>query len=115
MLGDAVLFPADGGDLGDPRPRRPSDRTRHRAGNIRAHYSPWLPRPIGGLLLAANIINLGAMAAALQFLVGGPMGFYIVGFAVGSPLLGVFVSYERYVSILKWTSFVLLAYVAVPT
>jgi NRAMP (natural resistance-associated macrophage protein)-like metal ion transporter len=87
------------------------------AGNIRAHYSPWLLRAIVGLLLVANIINLGAdlgaMAAALQLLVGGPMGLYVVGFAVGSALLEVFVSYERYVAILKWTSFVLLAYVAV--
>jgi Mn2+/Fe2+ NRAMP family transporter len=87
------------------------------AGNIRAHYSPWLLGAIVGLLLVANIINLGAdlgtMAAALQLLVGAPMGLYVVGFAVGSALLEVFVSYERYVSILKWTSFVLLAYVAV--
>jgi len=87
------------------------------AGNIRAHYPPWLLRAIVGLLLGANIINLGAdlgaMAAALQLLVGGPTGLYVVGFAVGSALLEVFVSYERYVSILKWTSFVLLAYVAV--
>jgi len=87
------------------------------AGNIRAHYAPWLLRAIVGLLLGANIINLGAdlgaMAAALKLLVGGPMGLYVVGFAVGSALLEVFVSYERYVSILKWTSFVLLAYVAV--
>jgi len=69
------------------------------------------------LLLAANIINLGAdlgaMGAALQLLVGGPIGLYVVSFAVGSALLEVFVSYERYVAILKWTSFVLLAYVAV--
>src|SRR5437762_10664692 len=30
------------------------------AGNIRAHYSPWLLRAIVGLLLVANIINIGA-------------------------------------------------------
>src|SRR5437868_3775921 len=46
------------------------------AGNIRAHYSPWLLRGIVGLLLVANIINigadLGAMAAALKLLIGGP-------------------------------------------
>jgi NRAMP (natural resistance-associated macrophage protein)-like metal ion transporter len=87
------------------------------AGNIRAHYSPWLLRAIVGLLLAANIVNLGAdlgaMAAALKLLVGGPTGPYVVGFAVGCTCLEVFASYERYVSILKWTSFVLLAYVAV--
>jgi Mn2+/Fe2+ NRAMP family transporter len=87
------------------------------AGNIRAHYSPWLLRAIVGLLLAANIINLGAdlgaMAAALKLLVGGPDGLYVVGFALGCVLLEVFIRYERYVAILKWTSFVLLAYVAV--
>ena len=87
------------------------------AGNIRAHYSPWLLRAIVGLLLIANIINLGAdlgaMGAALQLLIGGPLGLYVVGFAVDSALLEVFVSYERYVAILKWTSFALLAYVAV--
>ena len=87
------------------------------AGNIRAHYSPWLLRSIVGLLLAANIINLGAdlgaMAAALKLLVGGPEALYVVAFAVGCVLLEVFIQYERYVSILKWTSFVLLAYVAV--
>jgi NRAMP (natural resistance-associated macrophage protein)-like metal ion transporter len=87
------------------------------AGNIRAHYSPWLLRAIVGLLLAANIINLGAdlgaMAAALKLLIGGPIGLYTVGFAIGCVLLQVFSRYERYVSILKWISFVLLSYVAV--
>src|SRR5450755_3964509 len=56
------------------------------AGNIRAHYSPWLLRSIVGLLLVANIINLGAdlgaMAAALKLLIGGPTGLYVVGFAI---------------------------------
>jgi NRAMP (natural resistance-associated macrophage protein)-like metal ion transporter len=87
------------------------------AGNIRAHYSPWLLRSIVGLLLVANIINLGAdlgaMAAALKLLIGGPTGLYVVGFAIGCVWLEVFSSFKHYVSILKWTSFVLLAYVAV--
>jgi NRAMP (natural resistance-associated macrophage protein)-like metal ion transporter len=87
------------------------------AGNIRAHYSVWWLRIIVGLLLLANIINLGAdlgaMGAALQLLIGGPTGLYVVAFAIGCVLLEVFVSYERYVAILKWISFVLLAYVAV--
>src|SRR5579864_6945423 len=30
------------------------------AGNLRAHYAPWLLRTIVGLLLLANILNLGA-------------------------------------------------------
>jgi NRAMP (natural resistance-associated macrophage protein)-like metal ion transporter len=87
------------------------------AGNIRAHYSRWLLYAIVGLLLLANMINLGAdlgaMAAALKLLIGGPAGLYVVGFAIGCTWLEVFSRYQRYVSILKWTSFVLLAYVAV--
>ena len=87
------------------------------AGNIRAHYPRMLLYVIVGLLLLANTINLGAelsaMAAALKLLVGGPASRYVVGFAVGCTWLEVFSPYQRYVSILKWGSFVLLAYVAV--
>ncbi len=87
------------------------------AGNIRAHYPPWLLYGIVGLLLVANTINLGAdlgaMAAALNLMIGGPIGLYVIGFAVGCTLLEVYSRYERYVSILKWTSFVLVSYVAV--
>jgi NRAMP (natural resistance-associated macrophage protein)-like metal ion transporter len=87
------------------------------AGNIRTHYPRWLLRAIVGLLLAANIINLGAdlgaMGAALRLLVGGPAGLYVVGFATVCALLEIFVSYEHYVVFLKWISFVLLSYVAV--
>jgi Mn2+/Fe2+ NRAMP family transporter len=87
------------------------------AGNIRAHHPRMLLYVIVGLLLLANTINLGAdlgaMAAALKLLVGGAASFYVVGFAVGCAWLEVFSPYQRYVSILKWGSFVLLAYVAV--
>jgi NRAMP (natural resistance-associated macrophage protein)-like metal ion transporter len=86
------------------------------SGNIRRHYPPWLLRAIVGLLLIANIINLGAdlgaMAEALRLLVGGPQRLYVVAFAIGCALLEILVRYERYVSILKWTSVSLLAYVA---
>jgi NRAMP (natural resistance-associated macrophage protein)-like metal ion transporter len=87
------------------------------AGSIRLHYPRWLLYVIVGLLLAANIINLGAdlgaMGAALGLLIGGPIGLYVVGFAVFCVWLEVFSRYERYVAILKWISFVLLSYVAV--
>ncbi len=86
------------------------------AGNIRRYYPPWLLRAIVVLLLAANIINLGAdlgaMGEALRLLIGGPPHLYVVAFAVGCALLEIFVRYERYVSILKWTSVSLFAYVA---
>ena len=87
------------------------------AGNIRAHYPRWLLYVIVGLLLVANTINLGAdlgaMGAAVKLLAGGPVGLYVVGFAIFCTWLEVFSRYQRYVSILKWGSFVLLAYVAV--
>jgi NRAMP (natural resistance-associated macrophage protein)-like metal ion transporter len=86
------------------------------AGNIRRYYPPWLLRGIVALLLAANIINLGAdlgaMGEALRLLIGGPPRLYVVAFAVGCALLEIFIRYERYVSILKWTSVSLFAYVA---
>jgi NRAMP (natural resistance-associated macrophage protein)-like metal ion transporter len=86
------------------------------AGNIRRHYRPWLLRAIVLLLLAANIINLGAdlgaMGEALRLLIGGPPRLYVVCFAVACALLEVFVRYERYVSLLKWASVSLFAYVA---
>ncbi|MBV8576317.1 MAG: divalent metal cation transporter [Acetobacteraceae bacterium] len=85
------------------------------AGNIRRHYSAWLLRAIVALLLVANTINLGAdlgaMGEALRLLIGGPPHLYVVAFAVGCALLEIFVRYERYVSILKWTSVSLFAYV----
>jgi NRAMP (natural resistance-associated macrophage protein)-like metal ion transporter len=87
------------------------------AANLRKHY----PRPvlyaIVTLLLIANVINLGAdlgaMAAALRLVVGGPSVVYICLFAVLSVLLEVFVRYARYVSILKWLTISLFAYVGV--
>jgi NRAMP (natural resistance-associated macrophage protein)-like metal ion transporter len=86
------------------------------AGNIRAHYSRPLLRVIVGLLLIANIINLGAdlgaMGDALALLIGGSAHLYVVGFAVGCALLETFSRYERYVVLLKWSSVFLLAYVA---
>ena len=87
------------------------------AGNLKRHY----PRPllVGliGLLLAANTINLGAdlgaMAAALKLVIGGPQLLYVAAFASVSILLEVFVSYSRYVSVLKWLTLALFSYVGV--
>jgi NRAMP (natural resistance-associated macrophage protein)-like metal ion transporter len=86
------------------------------AGNIREHYSAALLYPIVGLLLIANIINLGAdlgaMGDATRMLAGGSAELYVVLFAVGCAGLEVFSSYERYVVILKWLTLALFAYVA---
>ncbi len=86
------------------------------AGNLRAHYPPWLLRAIVALLLIANIANLGAdlgaMGEALQLLIGGSAKLYVVLFAVACAILEIFARYERYVAILKWSSLSLLAYAA---
>ena len=86
------------------------------AGNIKRHYAPWLLQAIVALLLIANIINLGAdlgaMGAAVGLIIGGPVQVYVVIFAGACALLEIFSHYERYVSILKWSTLSLFAYVA---
>ena len=86
------------------------------AANIRRHYPAWLLYGIVGLLLVANTINIaadiGAMAAALKLLIGGPAHFYAVAFAVVSLLLQIFVPFPRYAPILKLLTLALFAYVA---
>jgi NRAMP (natural resistance-associated macrophage protein)-like metal ion transporter len=86
------------------------------AGNLRQHYSPTLLRVLVLLLLAANIINigadLGAMGDALALLVPGPRQLFVVAFAIFCAWLEIFSRYGRYVAILKWSTLSLLAYVA---
>ncbi len=86
------------------------------AGNIRRHYPLWLLRIIVGLLLVANVINLGAdlgaMGNVMTMLVGGPGLLYAVFFGALCAGLQIFTNYRRYVSFLKWISVSLLAYVA---
>ena len=87
------------------------------AGVIKQHYPAPLLYGLVGLLVVANMINLGAdlgaMGAAAQLLFGGPLFVYVAGFAVVSLLLEVFVRYDRYVAWLKWLTLTLFAYVAV--
>ncbi len=86
------------------------------AGVIRQHYSRPILYTLVSLLLLANTINigadLGAMAAALNLLIGGPAWLYVGVFAVVSVLLEVFVRYSRYVAVLKWLTLSLFSYVA---
>ena len=85
------------------------------AGNLREHYPRWLSTSVVGLLLVANIINLGAdlgaMGAALKLLIAGPALLYVCGFGLLSVVLEVFTRYARYVSILKWLCLSLFSYV----
>jgi NRAMP (natural resistance-associated macrophage protein)-like metal ion transporter len=87
------------------------------ARNMRRHY----PRPLlvlmVGLLLIANIVNLGAdlaaMGAAVALLIGGPIGLYTLLFGVFCITVEVALSYDRYAAVLKWATLSLFAYVAV--
>ncbi len=85
--------------------------------NLRRHYPPWILRVAVLLLLVANVINLGAdlgaMGAALGLLMPGPDLVYTAAFGVLCALLEIFVSYSRYVVVLKWLTLSLFAYVAV--
>ena len=87
------------------------------AGNLKKHYPGWIVYSLVGLLVVANTINLGAdmgaMGAALNLVIGGPTLLYVALFGVASILLEVFVRYARYVSVLKWLTLSLFAYVGV--
>ncbi|KAB0643475.1 Nramp family divalent metal transporter [Burkholderia latens] len=87
------------------------------ASNMRTHYPPWLLYVTVVLLIVANVINiaadLSAMGAAVNLLLHGPQQLYVVALGGISAVLQIFVPYERYARLLKWTALALLAYVAV--
>ena len=87
------------------------------AQNLRRHYPRWLLRWVVFLLLIANVINLGAdlgaMGAAVTLLIGGNAMVYAGVFACICVLLEIFLSYDRYARILKWSTLSLFSYVAV--
>src|SRR4029077_17077071 len=68
------------------------------------------------LLFIANTVNiaadLAAMADAAKLLVGGHGIIYVVFFGVISVVAQIFLDYKRYVSVLKWLTLSLFAYVA---
>ncbi|HMI19945.1 MAG TPA: divalent metal cation transporter [Sphingomonas sp.] len=87
------------------------------AGNLKHHYPRGIGYAVVLLVVVANIINLGAdlgaMGAGLQLLIGGPDLLYVAGFGLATVLLETFSRYSRYVSVLKWLTVSLFAYVAV--
>ena len=87
------------------------------AANLRRHYPKPLLWVAVALLLVANVINLGAdlsaMGAAMDMLMPGPILAYTLGFGLLCMLLEIFLSYERYAAVLKFTTLSLFAYVAV--
>jgi Mn2+/Fe2+ NRAMP family transporter len=86
------------------------------AGNISRLYPAPAVFGLVGLLLVANIINiganLGAMGEALELIIGGPRLVYVVAFGIACAALQIYLRYTRYVAVLKWLTLVLFAYVA---
>ena len=68
------------------------------------------------LLLITNAINIGAdlgsMADASRLVLGGPQVLYVLLFVAICVALQIFLQYTRYVSVLKWLTLFLFAYVA---
>src|SRR3978361_1866457 len=87
------------------------------AGNLKAHYPRSLLIGLVVLLLVGNTIHigadLGAIADALQLGIVWRRLIYVGLFGAVSILLEVFVRYSRYVSVLKWLTLALFAYVGV--
>jgi NRAMP (natural resistance-associated macrophage protein)-like metal ion transporter len=86
------------------------------AANIRLRYPAWVLHSLVCLLLLANTINIaadiGAMAAALKLLIGGPAHWYAILFGLLSLVLQIFIPFPRYAPILKILTLSLFAYVA---
>lgn len=87
------------------------------AGVIREHYArPFLYGAVT-LLVVANGVNigadLGAMASVGQMLVGLPFAVWLIGLAVLTLLLEIFVTYRTYAKYLKYLTLSLLTYVLV--
>lgn len=87
------------------------------AANLSRAYSKRFSVPLVGLLLLANLVNiganLGAMGAVMNLLVPGTIGAYIIGFVALSTALQIFLPYRRYAGILQFLSLSLLAYFGV--
>jgi len=87
------------------------------AGNLRLYYPHHVLRAMVALLLIANTINLGAdlgaMGAALELVTGGNAKIWAVMFGLACVVAQVLFDYRRYITILKWTTLSLFAYVGV--
>ena len=87
------------------------------AWNIRRVMPRWVTAGIVVLLLFANTLNIAAdiaaMGEALQLIVGGPEHGHALVFGLLCTALPLWLNFESMVSILKWLTLALLAYVAV--
>ena len=81
---------------------------------VRDRYPKIVLYPVVGLLLVANIINigadLGAMGAAAHLLLPVPAAVFTALIAAVVLLLEIFTPYATYARILKWLSLAILSY-----
>jgi NRAMP (natural resistance-associated macrophage protein)-like metal ion transporter len=81
---------------------------------IKQHYSKKLLFMSVGLVVVANVINigadLGAMAATAQLFVDLPYALLASLFAIIVVTLVIFVDYKTYAKVLKWLALALLSY-----
>ena len=86
------------------------------AGILCRHYPSWVLYSSVSLLFLANTINIGAdlsaMAEAVRLLIGGPGFLYVIVFGAFSVVTMIFMTYARYINLLKWLTLSLFAYVA---
>lgn len=82
--------------------------------NIKDRYSLRILRVLVALLVAANVINIGAdigaLGASAGLIIPIPAAALMVFFTLGILALEIFVSYRRYEKVLKWLTVSLLAY-----
>ncbi|MBI2984363.1 MAG: divalent metal cation transporter [Candidatus Kerfeldbacteria bacterium] len=83
---------------------------------LRRHVAPAVALIISLLVLVVNTLNvgadLGAMAEVTTLLWPGPASWNLLGFAAIILGLEIWLTYRRYVNILKWLTLSLLTYVA---
>jgi Mn2+/Fe2+ NRAMP family transporter len=86
------------------------------AGNLSRLCPAYVVYLLVSLLVAANVLNIGANLRAMgdvtALVVGGWQALFIMGFGVLCVALQLFLNYNRYVAVLKWLTLALFAYVA---
>lgn len=87
------------------------------AGNIRIYFPKWVLYICTALLFFANTLNIGAdigaMAKSTQLLFPSiSFATLILGFAIVSLALQIYISYEKYAKYLKYLALILLSYIA---
>jgi NRAMP (natural resistance-associated macrophage protein)-like metal ion transporter len=84
------------------------------AGNLRKYYPAWILQATVALLFCANVLNigadLGAMAQSARLLIPIPIWAGLILFAGISTVGPVLLEHTRYIAVLKWLTFSLLAY-----